>query len=68
MAAKLTGERILELAYKARLWRPMVVPCRTGKIRSWLLSFGEMQRRTVIEIFAIDDAEKKIQRYATVTA
>lgn len=58
--AKLTGEEIRTLAFEAGLWRPMVVPCRTDKVQSWLLSYGEMPKRQVIEIFAYDDARRKI--------
>ena len=65
---KLTGEQILDLAHKAHLWRPRLVPCRTGSVQSWLLSFGEMPKRTVIEIFAMDDAEKKIAQHTRVNA
>lgn len=59
--AKLTGEEIRTIAFEAGLWRPMVSPCRTGSVQSWLLSFGEMPKRQVIEIFAFDDARRKIQ-------
>lgn len=61
---KLTGEDIRSLAFEAGLWRPMVAPCRTGTVQSWLLSFGEMPKRHVIEIFAYDDARAKIAKHA----
>lgn len=65
---KTSGEQILDLAHKSGLWRPKVVPCRTGNVQSWLLSFGEMPKRHVVEIFAMDDAEKKIAKFAPATA
>lgn len=64
---KLTGEAIRTLAFEAGLWRPMVASCRTGSVQSWLLSFGEMPRRQVIEIFAFDDVRSKIAKIAEPT-
>lgn len=58
--AKLTGEDIRTIAFEAGLWRPMVTPCRTGAIQSWILSYGDMPKREVMEIFAFDDARRKI--------
>lgn len=66
--AKLTGEEIRTLAFAAGLWRPIVTPCRNDKMQSWLLSFGEMPKRQVIEIFAFDDAKQKIERFAQAMA
>lgn len=57
---KITGEEIRALAFEAGLWRPMVTPCRQDKVQSWLLSYGELPKRQVIEIFAYDDARRKI--------
>lgn len=62
--AKLTGEEIRTIAFEVGLWRPIVTPCRNDKMQSWLLSYGEMPKRQVIEIFAFDDARSKIANAA----
>ena len=62
--AKITGDEIRTLAFEAGLWRPIVTPCRSDAVQSWLLSYGEMPKRQVIEIFAFDDARRKIAQVA----